>query len=357
MPAKKKVTAEKVITEEKLYKCTCCGKEHDNPVSRFYKSTSKLFEKNDGYYPICRSCLDERFKEYRSRYGESQAVIIMCHYLDVPFYYSLYDSIIKATDNFTIGMYLRQMNNRQYKSKTFVNTLLDKKELGIDEEKFDDIKEEKWSLSETKTKNNVIEIVGYDPFEGYSEPQRKFLFNNIIGYLGEDGIEDDTYKISQIVQIVNNNYQIEQLNKAMIKCDPSFNAGDLKDLSELKKKLVESNDKIAKENGISVKNRLDKQAGRSTLTYLMKYLRELDIPAAEVNYYDQLKGEGTQWAANMSFKAIKENGFFDENDEKDMLETQYKLIQDLQDKLDDITEENRLLLIENDELKEKVGDK
>lgn len=357
MPAKKKVVAEKTVTDEKIYRCLCCGKEHENPISRFFKSPSKLFAYNDGYYPVCRQCLNDRFKDYKSRYGERQAVIIMCHYLDMPFYYSLYDSIIKSCDDFTIGMYLRQMNNRQYYSKTFVTTLIEKRELGIDEEKFDDIKEEKWTLSETKTKNNVIDIVGYDPFEGYNEQQRKFLFNNIIGYLGDDGIEDDTFKISQIVQIVNNNYQIEQLNKAINKCDPQVHMGDLKDMNDLKKKLVESNDKIAKENGISVKNRLDRQAGRSTLTYLMKHLRELDIPAAEANYYDQLKSEGTQWAANVSFKAIKENGFFDENDHKDILESQYKLIQELQGKLDDVIEENRLLLIENDELKDKAGGK
>ena len=125
---------------------------------------------------------------------------------------------------------------------------------------------------------------------------------------------------------------------AISKLDPQINATDIKVMNELKKRLVDSNDKIAKENGISVKNRLNQQAGRSTLTYLMKYLRELDIPEAEANYYDQLKSPGTQWAANMSFKAIRENGFFDENDFKDIIENQYKMIQELQGKLDDVEE-------------------
>ena len=249
------------------------------------------------------------------------------------------------------------MNNRQYATKTFINTLLDKKELGIEAESYDKIKEDNWGLQDLRAKNDVIDIIGYDPFDGYDEQQRRFLFNNIIGYLGEDGIEDDTYKISQIIQLVNNNYQIEQVNRTMAKLNPQINAGDFKDLNSMKKQLVDSNDKIAKENGISVKNRLDKQVGRSTLTYLMKDLREKDIPEAEANYYDQLQSEGSRWAANISFKAIKENGFFDENDEKDMLEIQYKKIQELQTKLDNVEEENRLLLIENDALKEKGGDK
>lgn len=357
MAKKKPKVATITLPEEKLYTCMCCGKEKENPVSNFYKTRSKLYTANDGYVPICRSCLNEMFEVYRKRYDEVTAVRIICHYLDIPFFYSLYTSVVAASDNFTIGMYVRQMNNKQYASKTFVNTLIDKKELGIEQEAYDKIKEDKWGLQELRAKNDVIDIVGYDPFEGYDEQQRRFLFNNIIGYLGEDGIEDDTYKISQIVQLVNNNYQIEQVNKTMAKLNPQINAADFKDLNSMKKQLVDSNDKIAKENGISVKNRLDRQAGRSSFGSLQRYLRELNFSEAEANYYSQLKGEGSQWAANMSLKAIKENGFFDENDGKDMLEFQYKKIQELQNRLDDAEEENRLLLIENGELKESKGKK
>ena len=82
----------------------------------------------------------------------------------------------------------------------------------------------------------------------------------------------------------------------------------------VKKALVDANDKIAKENGIAVRNRKEDNANKSGFTGLQKRLRELNIKEAEVNFYDQLKSEGTQWAANMSLKAIKENGFFDEND-------------------------------------------
>lgn len=354
MPVKKKVVTTMKPEDNKVYRCLSCGVEYDNPVNKFFKTTSRMYDYNDKYYPVCRKCLEKKFEEYRNRYGEHKAMMIICHYLDVPFYFSLYDSVIHSNDSFTIGMYLRQMNNRQYMNKSFVNTIIDKKELGIEKEEFEEIKEEQWSISEVRNKKNVIEIIGYDPFDGYDEQQRKFLFNNIIGYLEEDGIEDDVYKISQIIQLVNNNYQIEQFNKIMAKLDPQVNLDDFKNLSNLKKNLVDSNDKIAKENGISVKNRTDKEAGRSTLTYLIKHLRELDVPNAEANYYNQLKSEGTQWAASMSLKAIRENGFFDENDFKDMSEMQYNTIQELQARVDDLEEENRLLLIENDEL--KAGD-
>jgi hypothetical protein len=337
----------------KIYRCLSCGMETDSPTGKFYKSQSTTFSANDGYMHICISCLTKRFEEYKTRYGERYAMIFMCHYADAPFFYAAYDGIIQKNETFSVGMYLRQMNNNQFRGKTFINTILDKKELMIDENSFENVKENtRWKIFEHRNKNNTIDILGYDPFESYNEAQRKFLFNNIIGYLDEDGIEDDQYKLSQILQLVINNYQINQIDVALSRLDPMTQAVDMKVLQASKKNLVDANDKIAKENGISVKNRQNQQAGRSTLTYLMKYLRELDIPAAEANYYDQLKGEGTQWAATMSLKAIKENGFFDENDYKDIMENQYKMIQELQAKLDDVEEEKRLLLIENDELKE-----
>ncbi|MGF6375101.1 hypothetical protein M2140_000135 [Clostridiales Family XIII bacterium PM5-7] len=340
--------------EDKMFTCTMCGKSYENPERRFFKTKSKLYEKNDMYYCVCRSCLEEKFEEFKKRYDERTAMLVMCHYLDVPFYYSLYDSVIKNNDKFTIGLYFRQMNTKQFYSKTFVNTLVDKKELGIDTEKYEVIKEEKWSVSDTKTKNNVIETIGYDPFEGYDENQRKFLFTNIAGYLGDDGIDEDNYKISQIIQLVNNNYQISQIDMMIPRLNTSTHLDDIKSLNKLKKDLVDSNDKIAKQNGISVNNRKDQEVGKSTLTHLMKKLRELDFDDAEENYYNQLQSAGSQWAANMSFKSIMEHGFFDENDREEVFETQRNLIEKLQKQVDDTSEENRLLKLENIELKEAV---
>ncbi len=91
--------------------------------------------------------------------------------------------------------------------------------------------------------------------------------------------------------------------------DPLKDADSIKTLSDIKNKLVQSNDKIAKENEISVKNRSNKEAGKSTLTKLMRDLREQDFDKAEADYYDQLRSAGTQWAADMSLKAIKKTEY------------------------------------------------
>lgn len=273
--------------------------------------------------------------------------------MDIPFYHLLYDSIVANNNKFSIGMYVRQLNGPQYRNQTFAQTILTK-ELEKTKEDVERIKDDKWTAHEIRNKNEAIAIIGYDPFEGYDSEDRRFLFNELIKYFDED-IAEDPYKLSQIIQIVNNNNQIRKYDLRISAMNPSTNPQIIKDLNTMKASLVTSNDKIAKENEISVKNRSNKDVGKNTLTFLMRDLREKDFTKAEANYYDQLSSEGTQWAANMSLKAIKENTFFDENDQEEVFETQRQMIQDLNKELDDAKEKYRLAIIENQELKDKLG--
>lgn len=338
------------------YKCLRCGAEHDNPTGKFYKSQwSESFLKNDRYVPICTKCVNELFTGYEKKYGTETACILMCHKLDIPYYYTLYSSITKNNNNFSMGLYLRQINGRQYQYQDFSQSILNG-ELGktvLDHEKD---KEVKWSKTDIQNRDYSIEVIGYDPFEGYPEEDRRFLFNQLFPYLEDDDIADDTYKLSQILQIVDNNKQIRQCDVKIANLDPIKDANDIKTLNSIKKDLVGSNDKIAKENEISVKNRSNKDIGKSTLTYLMRKLREEKFDKAEADYYDQLKSAGTLWAMEMSNKAILQNGMFDENDKKEVYETQYKLINELNSELDDYKEQVRLLTVENDKLKAGVND-
>lgn len=336
--------------ESHVYTCLRCGKSWENPTGHFYKSPwSDVYVKNSKFAPLCRECVDEKFTTYEKRYDTRTACILLCHSLDVPFYHSLFDSIVSNNNNFSMGLYLRQMNGRQYQYQDFSQTILNK-ELEKSSKAIQDEKEVKWSKDEIRNKNEAISIIGYDPFDGYSSTDRKFLFGELVKYFDDD-IADDTYKLSQIIQIVNNNNQIRQYDLLISSLNPIKDANEIKSLGTLKKNCVDSNDKIAKENEISVKNRSNKDIGKSTLTYLMKDLREKDFKEAEANYYDQLTSEGTLWAISMSNKAIKQNAMFDENDKQEILDIQRELIQDLNRKLDAEMEKSRLLLIENTTLK------
>ena len=361
MPRKKKVIDQDIILEgtenKKTFKCLRCGKEYDVAVGHFYKITySQLWKANDCYAPICKDCVNEMFDEYSRKFGSDRtACMIMSHVLDVPFYNSLFDSISQNNGRVTMGLILRIIGNaRNFQFQTFSNTLvngeLNKNALDLQEEK-----EQKWSKAEIQAKDDCISVIGYDPFDGYNEGDRRYLFSELIKYF-EDGIEDDPFKLSQIVQVVNNNNQIRQIDLQIARLNPMNSAEAIKSLNDIKVKLVSNNDKIAKENEISVKNRSNKDAGRNTLTFLMKDMREKDITGAEANFYDQLRSPGTKWAADMSFKAIKENAFFDENDQQEIIDTQRELIDKFQKESDDAKEKYRLSLIENQRLKELLED-
>lgn len=336
------------------YKCLRCGAEHENPINKFYKiQWSDLWLKNDRYAPYCKTCVNEMFSSYEKKYGTETACILMCYKLDIPYYYSLFDSITKNNNNFSMGLLLRQMNGKQYQYQDFSQSILTG-EVGKTSSDYEKDREVKWSASDIQNRDYSIEIVGYDPFEGYPEEDRRFLFNQLFPYLEDDDVADDTYKLSQILQIVDNNKQIRQCDVKIANLDPIKDANDIKTLNSIKGTLVTSNDKIAKENEISVKNRSNKDIGKSTLTYLMRDLREKKFEKAEADYYDQLKSAGTLWAMEMSNKAIIQNGMFDENDKKEVYEIQFNLINKLNSELDDFKEQVRLLTIENDKLKAGV---
>ena len=215
--------------------------------------------------------------------------------------------------------------------------------------------ESEWTKEEQKNKKEVLEVVGYDPFAGYQNADRRYLFNELVKYLDDDVI-DDSYKLSQIIQIVNNNNQIRQYDLLIAQLKPLTDSKDIQMLNDLKGKLVVANDKIAKENEISVKNRSNKDIGKSTLTYLMKDLRQKNFEKAEADYYDQLKSEGTRWAMELSVNAIQKNAYFDENDYNEIKDIRRELVDKLQSQVDNLMEDKRKLLLEIQNLKAKKGD-
>lgn len=342
-----KATLKKIARQEKEAKqlsCVKCGRTGLDP-DKFYKSAnSRMWIATDKRPLFCRECISSEFRELSDKYGERKAAIAICALLDLPFNPDLYQDIINKNNVFLMSMYISRLNGPQYAKRSFMSSIVDGS-LGVSADEVEKVKEKRWNAAEKKNMEEVLSIIGYDPFDGYSSDDRRFLFSDLIKYFDDDTVED-AYKLSQIIQIVNNNNQIRRCDYLINTLNPTRNADDIRNLNTMKKDLVANNDKIAKENEISVKNRSNKDVGRSTLTYLMKDLREKDFKEAEANYYDQLRSEGTLWAVEMSNRAIKQNAMFDENDKEEILETQRELIQKLQAELDEEKEKNRLLRLE-----------
>ena len=378
--------------------CSCCH-ETKNLVD-FYLSSSPMYSL-DKRVPICKECCKTSVlnDDGTINYGKLKQLL---RNIDKPLYYdqlwSAEESIKRENGYLNDGeiehhgkdilqkyftlIVMRQDKARSYSDSENENFVHQNTNRPLDERKkivakyrplfesedsnnyvsksnsisFDTDKQVKWSEQDLQNKKYAIEVIGYDPFEDYPDENRKFLFNSLSPYLEDDDNVEDAYKLSQILQIIKNNFQIDTCDKKMSQLDPLRDSDSIKTLSDIKNKLVQSNDKIAKENEISVKNRSNKDAGKSTLTYLMRDLREKDFDKAEADYYDQLKSTGTRWAVEISQKAMLDHCIFDENDKKEIYETQLKMIDELNQELDDKKEEIRLLLIKIDELNKEIYD-
>ena len=335
--------------EERVYICCCCGKQYKKQDRNFSHSHSPMFKGNNSYLPICNNCLENLVEQYTELLGsQDEAIKRVCLHWDMYVDEKILNSTKKIDANRSrIRNYVRNCNLNQNAGKTYDTYLHDLNKA------ISQTKNTNAAISE-KNKNEVIEVVGYDPFAGYKDSDRRYFFNELIKYLDDD-VVGDNYKLSQLIQIVNNNNQIRRCDLIISKLHPLNDSDKIQQLNEIKNKLVAANDKIAKENEISVKNRSNKDIGKSTLTYLMKDLREKNFEKAEADYYEQLMSAGTRWAMELSVNAIQQNTYFDENDYNEIKDIRREVVDKLQTQVDKLTEEKRQLLIEIQKLKFTKG--
>lgn len=108
-----------------LVKCTRCGKERTLRSQNFIKSQSPLYVENDRFLPVCKSCINEIYNNYRDTLGDDrEAIRRICMKFDIYWSENIY-SALKSTPNTTsnIMLYIRTSNLNQYRDKTFDNTL------------------------------------------------------------------------------------------------------------------------------------------------------------------------------------------------------------------------------------------
>lgn len=362
--SKSKTTIKKINDDTNSIRCPMCGSRKS--FSHFYKSASPIYASNNERMVFCKECVWSTYDVYFNIMGDiKNSVYVTCMKFDIPFSESDFEGMKKQligdAASHPMKIYMQKINSLGAINNGFAGfdpSYILGKDLEIRKDVTSALEEEVKNISistslteeEKIVKNDVIKLIGYDPFLGYSVFDQKFLYNELIPYLDEDTLED-TFKLSQVIQLVNNNNQIRKIDLVIANMSNDTkslvaNQGAIKSLSSTKKTIVDNTDKIAKENSISVKNRGDKKAGKSTLTYMMRNLRELGFESAEHDYYDHMKAIGMKRTADISNRSILEQLQFDENDYTSMLKEQREIIQRMQEKLDDLEEENRQLYVQ-----------
>lgn len=380
MATAKKTTTKTVDDYKNKSKCPCCGKWKTNgtekSASSFYKSTSKLYRYNDYKMVHCKECVQEEYLSNVQKTGNIQASVnATCMTFNIPFDDVTLETVKKkcTVDNehsaesygtVPFTNYMRVLNSLASNGSLGQSNYVDdfdslemfKAMENVEAEEFKMSPQEKVNKiqreatmtdDENVAKKDCIMLLETDPFVGCSIFDQKYLYPTLLKFLDEGTLEDP-FKLSQVLQIVNNNNQVRKIDLLINAISSDMNSmmknqSEIKSLTATKKQIVENTDKIAKENAISVKNRGDKKAGQSTLTYLMKKLRELGFEDAEADYYDVLKAKGMQIASDISMKSIFGQLQFDENDYTEIVKEQRIMIENLNKKIDEVLEENRLL--------------
>ncbi len=331
--------------ETPRYVCQCCGEE--KVESNFFSSKwSKVWNITDHKVLFCKDCIQKLFDEFKNRFDEFTALKICCHYLDVPVYREMYDSIVQNNNFFNVGLYLRQMNLGQFQYKGFEVSMVNG-ELGKTEDEAKEEREAKWSRADKQNMNYCISVCGYDPFEncGMTDLDRKYCFNILAGYCDSQGVSEDGHKVQSVIQITNSQLQCrkidEFINAELMSQSPDENR--IKNLSTTKKQLLDAIAKIAQDNNISSAYNQNSSRGANTLSSKMKEIADNGFESIYVNCFDIETCEAMEQIARISNRAIMNELNLDGSDYSDMVKEQRDMITNLDTKYKALEEENRVL--------------
>lgn len=349
------------------FTCYLCGEL--KPEEQFYTCTDPLCK--TGVTRICKKCAEKIVYDIGPD-GEKKAptiesIKLALEYLDKPFYEKLYEASLDEAANKTSGRvkkdvwtsYIKNISMPQYK---------------MDRWRDGDCSSEGYVVKDTPIANSdevkkmyevnrrtVISALGYDPFETASEIDKPLMYNKLVGFLDES-TQDDELKLGACVEIVHSLNQSEKINSVINSLQRTHNdiiknSSTIKALEATKKDIMKTALDLARDNGISIKHSNHNTKGANTWTGKVKELKKMKLRDQEVNSFDIETSKGMRQVAEASIGAIMKQLSLDENDYTDMIKSQRKKIDELQNKSDAAIEEARILKRENDDLKSFLKEK
>ena len=309
------------------YVCSCCGKAlpQDKYFLAYNEGNLGRIEPNGKMHThICMDCCknlyEYLFYEKADKDGE-KAMKWLCSYLniyydDVSYFKAKKTMEEKERKTHIVEEYMSVISrSATLKGKVF----LESPDVDVNQNKGDskadkiinsntgnvpEDLEEEWSKADLEAKRQVIKMVGYDPFYFEIEKDRKILYKDLLGMM-EQGMELDGLKVQAAIQIVLSFKNIRELNeKYRKKSDEDAPVSELKALSELKKKELETITSFSRDNGFGERYAISKAKGENTFSGIMAKMNEMKYENAILNMYDVETSKSINQAADASFAAI-----------------------------------------------------
>lgn len=309
------------------YVCSCCGKAlpQDKYFLAYNEGNLGRIEPNGKMHThICMDCCknlyEYLFYEKADKDGE-KAMKWLCSYLNIYYddvsYFKAkktmeekdrkthiveeYMSVISRSATLKGKVFLESpdVNVNQNKGDSKADKIINSNTGNVPEDL-----EEEWSKADLEAKRQVIKMVGYDPFYFEIEKDRKILYKDLLGMM-EQGMELDGLKVQAAIQIVLSFKNIRELNeKYRKKSDEDAPVSELKALSELKKKELETITSFSRDNGFGERYAISKAKGENTFSGIMAKMNEMKYENAILNMYDIETSKSINQAADASFAAI-----------------------------------------------------
>lgn len=201
------------------------------------------------------------------------------------------------------------------------------------------------TLSEDDLKNRqqIINIVGYDPFKDEATEDRPQLYRDLTGLLS-DNLRRDITKQKSAIEIVKNYMTISKYQKRVTDLlqDPDNDNQDQVDkLLQMIAKVQAIINATTKENGFSSGKSLGK-GGRGMLSDVMNQVDMQHYDNGLTNFYDQATSKSIQEIADISFKSQLAQIQLSGTDYADILAQQAQLVKQAQRVARDASEALRI---------------
>ena len=364
-------------TEPLKYLCPYCGETKNK--TEFYASSDPMIK--TGLTCMCKECAKNIARNYDEKTGDygdctRASVQAALERLDKPFLEQAWQSatteLNTKSDSGKIkdvwSLYMRYISTPQYKMLRWrdgdVFASFRNEEMPSNEEIESSEVARNQQIREEyhKNRDDVIRLIGYDPFLNEAEKDKPLLYSQLIGFLDTGGdSNDDMMRISSAISIVRGFLQIEKIDDmiADFMKDPiraANNVGTIKSLQDMKKNVNSTITNLAAESCLSLKNNKNASKGENTWTGKIKKLKDLNLREAEVNGFDIGTCRGMQQVMDLSNASILKQLHLDESEYSDMLAEQRQMITDLNKERDSYKEITRILLRENLDLKDTLNE-
>ena len=374
---KKTTTTKKSTVNDKKYLCPYCNKEKKK--SEFYVSTDP--RNAIGITSMCKECVQKiafNWDENRQEYGTptKKSVMDALEYIDRPFLENLWNSSYtewlnpesknkrkSIWDTYIKNVSLKNYNGMRWRDGDIFNTYVEDAKTIVDMEKRQTENAQMLANNQevnnefTKNKQDVIRLLGYDPFEFEKPEDQPLLYSQLIGYLDTSGEgNDDMMRTSSAITIVRGFAQQAKIDDkiATAMANTSINPTEIKTLLDSKQKISSTISQLAEQSCLSLKHNKNASKGENTWTGKIKKLKELNLREAEVNGFDINTCRGMQQVLEMSDASIMKQLDLDESEWSDMVAEQREKLISVQNERDIYREINRILLRENIDLRDTL---